>query len=117
MTELICILCPKGCHLKVDEANGFSVSGNSCEKGEGYGKKELCNPTRTVTSTVVIEGGHIPRMPVKTSGEIPKKDIMPAMRLLNDVRLAAPVKAGHVVAENILGNGVNFVATRSIDKL
>ena len=23
MTDLICIVCPKGCHLKVDEENGY----------------------------------------------------------------------------------------------
>ena len=26
MTELICIVCPKGCHLKVDEENGYAVA-------------------------------------------------------------------------------------------
>ena len=25
MTDLICIVCPKGCHLKVDEENGYKV--------------------------------------------------------------------------------------------
>ena len=25
MKELICIVCPKGCHLKVDEDNGWTV--------------------------------------------------------------------------------------------
>ena len=28
MTDLICIVCPKGCHLKVDEENGYKVTGN-----------------------------------------------------------------------------------------
>ena len=26
MKELICIVCPKGCHLKVDETNDYSVT-------------------------------------------------------------------------------------------
>ena len=25
MTDLICIVCPKGCHLKVDEENGYKA--------------------------------------------------------------------------------------------
>ena len=33
MKELICITCPKGCHLKVDEENGYAVTGNSCPRG------------------------------------------------------------------------------------
>ena len=28
MKELICIVCPKGCHLQVDEANDYKVTGN-----------------------------------------------------------------------------------------
>ena len=43
MKELICIVCPKGCHLKVDEENGWAVSGNSCPKGAEYGRTELQN--------------------------------------------------------------------------
>ena len=27
MTELTCIVCPKGCRLNVDEENGFLVTG------------------------------------------------------------------------------------------
>ena len=57
MTELICIVCPQGCHLKVDEENGYEVKGNSCPRGAEYGKKELVNPTRVITTTVAIEGG------------------------------------------------------------
>ena len=28
MKELICIVCPNGCHLQVDEENGFQVTGH-----------------------------------------------------------------------------------------
>ena len=52
MKELICIVCPQGCHLKVDEENGCAVTGNSCPRGAEYGKAELTHPTRVVTSTV-----------------------------------------------------------------
>ena len=61
MTELICIVCPKGCHLKVDEEKDFAVTGNGCPRGAEYGKKELTNPTRVITSTVRVEGGAIRR--------------------------------------------------------
>ena len=116
MTELICIVCPKGCHLKVDEENGFTVTGNSCEKGSDYGKKELINPTRVITSTVKIEGGALCRLPVKTDADIPKQDIFRAMALLNAVTVQAPVRVGDIVVPDILGLGVNFVATKTILK-
>ena len=51
MTDLICIVCPKGCHLKVDEENGYKVTGNGCPRGAAYGEKELVNPTRAVSYT------------------------------------------------------------------
>ena len=111
MTELICIVCPKGCHLKVDEENGYAVTGNSCEKGVAYGKKELTNPTRVVTSTVRVEGSEKRRVSVKTSRDIPKGKMMEAVALLDSVTLTAPVHIGDVVLENILGTGADFVAT------
>ena len=29
MKELVCIVCPRGCRLQVDEDNGYAVTGNS----------------------------------------------------------------------------------------
>ncbi len=114
MKELICIVCPKGCHLKVDDENGYTVTGNSCPRGAEYGKKELLNPTRVITSTVKIDGALYPRCPVKTDAPIPKRLIFDAMKLLNGVKLSAPVHTGDVVIENVLGTGVNFVVSRDL---
>ena len=114
MKELICIVCPKGCHLKVDEENGFAVTGNGCERGAEYGKKELTDPRRVITSSVRIRGGIYPCCSVKTDAPIPKALIFEAMELLKDVELTSPVKVGDVVVENVLGTGVNFVVTREM---
>ena len=114
MTNLICIVCPKGCHLRVDEECGCAVTGNSCPKGAEYGKIELTHPTRVVTSTVRCVGGAHPRCPVKTSAPIPKELIFQAMRALDSVELHAPVRVGDVVVKNVCGTGVDFVATRDL---
>jgi CxxC motif-containing protein len=113
MTELICIVCPKGCHLKVDEAT-LAVTGNSCPRGEEYGRTELKNPTRTISSTVAVEGAAHRRCPVKTDGVIPKGMILPAMKTLDGVVLTAPVKLGQIVVEDVCGTGVRFVTTRGM---
>lgn len=42
--ELICICCPKGCHLRVDTANDYAMTGNACPNGAAYGKEELTHP-------------------------------------------------------------------------
>ena len=114
MKELICIVCPKGCHLTVDEENGYAVSGNNCPRGEEYGKNEVIAPKRTITSTVKVRGGLYPRLPVKTDKPIPKELIFEAMKLLDAVELTAPVKVGDVVIENVLGTGASFIATRNM---
>lgn len=114
MKELICIVCPKGCHIKVDEENGYTVTGNSCEKGAEYGKIELLNPTRTITSTVAVVGGLYPRCPVKTSKPIPKGLILEAMKTLDGLSLQAPVTLGQVVVKDICGTGADFVACRTL---
>ncbi|MEG0664100.1 MAG: molybdopterin oxidoreductase, partial [Clostridia bacterium] len=30
MKKLICIVCPKGCHLNIDEKNDYKITGNNC---------------------------------------------------------------------------------------
>lgn len=114
MTELICITCPKGCHLKVDENNNYAVTGNNCEKGIEYGQKELKNPTRVIPTTVKIKGASHRRLPVKTDKDISKNLIFDAIKLLDNIELESPIKTGDIIYENILGTGVNFVATRNM---
>lgn len=114
MKELICICCPKGCHLQVDPQNDYAVTGNACPNGAAYGKEELTHPTRIITSTVCIAGGLYPRCPVKTEQPVPKKKMPDVMAALNTVRLQAPVRVGEVVLHDVCGTGVDVVATRNM---
>ncbi len=113
MTELICIVCPRGCHLSVDE--NLNVTGNTCKRGETYGKNEVTNPVRVLTSTVKIEGGVIARLPVKTSVPVPKGRIFDVMTEINKVCAHAPVAINDVLIPNVLGLGADVVATREVD--
>lgn len=114
MTELICIVCPKGCHLKVDEENGYKVTGNGCPRGAVYGEKELVNPTRVITSTVKVDAKTARRVPVKTAGDIPKGRIYDIMEELTKVTMKAPVQIGDVVISDVLGLGVDVVACKKV---
>jgi CxxC motif-containing protein len=114
MKDLICIVCPKGCHLQVDEENDYAVTGNSCPRGADYGKAELTHPTRTVTSTVRCTGSIHPRCPVKTDRPIPKEQVFQVMEALNALTVAAPVQVGQVLLEHICGTDANLVATRDL---
>lgn len=116
MTELICITCPKGCHLKVDEENDYAVTGNSCPRGAEYGKNELKNPKRVITSTVKTNSDEHPRCPVKTAGAVAKGKMFDVMALLDDITLTTPIKVGDTVIENVLNTGINIVACKNIEK-
>ena len=115
MRELICITCPKGCHLKVDEENDYKVTGNGCPRGAIYGKKECTHPTRVVTSTVKIVGAEIERLSVKTNGDIPKEKIRDVMDCINRITVEAPVHIGDVLLSDAAATGVDIVATKNVE--
>jgi len=113
MKELICIVCPNGCHLQVDEENDYAVTGNACPRGAEYGQAELTHPTRVVTSTVRVVGSDHPRCAVKTDRAIPKEKVFACVAALEDICLTAPVKIGDVVLEDVCGTGARILATQN----
>lgn len=115
MKELICITCPKGCHLKVDEKNDYQVTGNSCPRGAIYGKKELTHPTRVITSTIKLKGSSQERVSVKTDQDVPKEKIFEVMQKINQVEAQAPVYRGQIVLSNVCDTGANIVITKDME--
>lgn len=117
--ELTCIGCPMGCQITVelDKGEVKSVSGNTCQKGDIYARKEVTNPTRIVTSTIIIKGGDKPRVSVKTANDIPKDKIFAVMKDIDAATAEAPVKIGDVLVRDVAGTGVDVIATRNINKL
>lgn len=114
--ELICIGCPLGCMVTVEMDGGevISVKGHTCKRGEDYARKEVTNPTRIVTSTVRVTGGHLDMVSVKTKNDIPKGKIFDCVKALKDVCVEAPVHIGDVIVKNVAGTGVDMVATKEI---
>ena len=66
--NLTCIGCPMGCPLtvKLEDTEVINIEGNTCKRGAVYGKKEVTNPTRIVTTTVRVSGGAETVVSVKT---------------------------------------------------
>ncbi len=111
--ELTCVACPLGCSVTVEynENEVISVKGNTCKRGEAYAKNEIFNPTRSLTSTVKVNGGILPVVPVKSSKPVPKTMLFDCMKLINSVTVDGPVEIGQVIIENILDTGADIIAT------
>ena len=115
MRDLICINCPMGCQLKVDDSdlNNIKVSGNTCKRGETYGINEVLHPKRMVTSVVKVSN-RCEVLSVKTKEAIPKELIFKALDVLKDVNVKAPIHIGDIVVKDILSTGVDIIATKNI---
>ena len=111
--DLTCVACPLGCPVTVEytETEIISVTGNTCKRGEAYAKTELTNPTRSLTTTVKVNGGILPVVPVKSSIPVPKTKLFDCMNIINSVTVDAPVKIGQIIIENILDTGADIIAT------
>jgi CxxC motif-containing protein len=114
----LCIGCPLGCRLEVEEERGeiVEVRGQSCKKGDVFARQEHTDPRRVVTTTVAVKGGLWSRLPVKTQGDVPKAAVVDVCRLLHGITLEAPVTIGQVIAADVLGTGVDVVASRDLPR-
>ncbi|MDR0718557.1 MAG: DUF1667 domain-containing protein [Treponema sp.] len=112
MKELICIVCPNGCRLYIEQtADGFKVSGNLCNRGEAFAVNEMTNPRRTVTSTVRTVFAAFPVLPVRTSSDIPKEKIRDLMSLLAGVTVQKALGIGDTVVKDALGLGIDVIVS------
>lgn len=113
--ELICIICPIGCRLTIDPST-LEVTGNNCPRGAQYARKELENPTRTLTTTIAVANGKSTMVSCKSSEELPKELLFKCMDIINKVVLEAPIGLNQILIKNILETGVDIIATSSVAK-
>jgi CxxC motif-containing protein len=110
--EVICIMCPLGCRMKVQHGKKeiSQVNGNKCKEGTTYAKKEISFPGRVLTTTVKTESLAVPLLPVRSDKEIPKERLMDCMREIARHRVSGSVESGQTIIKNTLGLGINIVA-------
>ena len=109
---LTCIVCPRGCQLKVALGEGgevLSVEGNICKRGAIYAEAECTHPVRTVTTTVRCADGEV--VAVKTASTVPKEKMFEVMKEINSTVAPNEIKIGDVIIDNVAGTGVAVVAT------
>lgn len=111
-----CIGCPVGCggEVVIEAGAVIEMRGFTCDKGQAYAADEVVAPKRMVTTTVRVDGGTLPLLPVVSERPVPKDAIFDCIRLLRSVVVQAPVEADAIIVADALGLGVNFRAARSI---
>ena len=114
--ELTCVVCPNGCLLSVWEENGETVvEGAMCKNGIAYGKTELTDPRRVLTTSVAVNGGVYPLVSVRSTAPIPRDALKPAVSALKHLSVDAPVKIGDLVYEDP-SIGLTLLASRNVEK-
>ncbi|MFN3534405.1 MAG: DUF1667 domain-containing protein [Desulfatiglandales bacterium] len=118
--ELVCVICPNGCELEVEylkEGENFelqSVKGQLCKKGPKWAEGEIKEPQRTISTSVLVEGGELPLVSVRTTSPVPLDSIFDLMKEIKKIRLQAPVRSGQVVLKNPKGIKTLVIATKDI---
>lgn len=111
-----CIKCPLSCQVElVEEGNTIvEVKGHTCPQGEKYVVDEFTNPVRILTTTVCVDEGILPVLPVRSEKPIPKHLMKQCVKEVSTMQVKAPVTCGDIICENILDTGVDVVASRDL---
>lgn len=117
-----CTTCPSECALTIEtriDENGvehvLSVQGNRCARGRKFAEQEIIRPMRILATTIVVRGGDEKLLPVRTARPIPRDLHLRAMQDIRHANVTAPAHMGDVVMSNLLGTGVDLVASMNVD--
>ncbi len=113
-----CIVCPTGCEIQVKntESGNVTFEGYTCKRGLEYAEQEFYEPKRMLTTTMRVENGFLPLIPVRTDEPILKDKLKDALKEIAKKEIKAPIRAGDILIENILGSGANIIASRDLSE-
>ena len=113
MKELTCIICPRGCRLKIDD--NMNVTGNFCMRGAMYAKQELTDPRRSITSIMRVSNRENLMVSVKTNKDISKAKIFEVLKAIENISVQAPIHIGDVLVKNAADSGADIIATKEVE--
>ena len=113
--EIRCIVCPTGCLVHVENINGeLVIEGHSCQRGEEYARVEFIAPKRILTTTIRVENGFLPLIPVRSNTPIPKEKLDDTLKEIAKTKVKAPIKMGDILIKNVIGLDANIIASRDL---
>lgn len=110
MKEFVCIVCPNGCNLCVEEKT-MTVTGNRCKRGLEFAEKEITSPERSLCTTVRTVFADCPVLPVRVSSDIPKSKIFEVKKEIDKVAVSKRLNRGDIVIKNVCNLGCDVIAT------
>lgn len=115
--KITCIICPIGCEITVkgEGEEILSVEGHTCKRGETYARAEFTHPERILTTVAKVGGGSVPVVPVRSARPLPQEQLFACMDEIRKLHLQPPIHRYDVLIENVLGTGVDIVATGSVE--
>ena len=113
--DIRCIVCPTGCLVHVENISGeLIIEGHSCKRGEVYAREEFISPRRILTTTIRVENGFLPLIPVRSDKPIPKERLQEALKQIAITKIKAPIKMGEILIQNVLDLNANIIASRDL---
>lgn len=115
--EIICTVCPRGCHITVEGEGDtvLSVEGYTCNRGKEYASAEFAHPVRILTTTVALAGRTDELLPVRSSKPVPKEKLFDCMAVIRKATATVPVARYDVIVPDICDTGADIVATKTIE--
>ena len=116
LDRLSCVLCPVGCELEVGTGPDgcLQVAGNQCDKGIPFAEEEVLRPRRNLATSVPVRGTASRMVSVRLSGTVPREMIFPILAEIAKLSPEAPVRRGQILIADVLGTGVDVIATRTV---
>ena len=114
--EIICTICPRGCHIMVegDGKNVLSMNGYGCKRGQEYATAEYSTPVRILTTTVKMDGVEGDLLPVRSKKPLSKEKLFDCMEVIRRTVVKLPVERYDVIVKDICGTGIDIVATKDV---
>ena len=114
-----CIVCPTGCAIQaVDDGKGnVTFEGHTCKRGLEYAEQEYFEPKRILTTTMRVENGFLPLIPVRTDTPILKDKLKDVLKEIAKIKVQPPIMMGDKLIENVLDLDANVVASRDLNKI